>query len=52
MVERKTVLPDKLRRNTPWGTDEFGCYDLNGNGVFFVAGDVVDADDAVNAVVT
>lgn len=35
-VERGTVTPDKLRLNTPWGTHEFGFYDLNGNAVFFV----------------
>ena len=36
MVARKTVAPDKLRRNTPWGTHEFGFYDLNNNAIFFV----------------
>lgn len=35
-VERKTVKPDKLRLNTPWGTHEFGFYDLNKNAVFIV----------------
>lgn len=35
-VERGTVPTDKLRRNTPWGTHEFGFYDLNNNAVFIV----------------
>ena len=33
-VARGTVTPDKLRRATPWGTNEFGFYDPNGNAVF------------------
>ena len=36
LIERGTVPPDKLRLNTPWGTNEFGFYDLNNNAVFFV----------------
>ena len=35
-VERGTVAADKLRRNTPWGTHEFGFYDLNKNAIFIV----------------
>ncbi|MBQ4822438.1 glyoxalase/bleomycin resistance/extradiol dioxygenase family protein [Aquimarina sp. MMG016] len=35
-VERGTVPNDKLRRNTPWGTHEFGFYDMNNNAIFFV----------------
>ena len=35
-VERGTVTSDKLRRNTPWGTHEFGFYDLNNNAIFLV----------------
>ena len=38
-VKRGTVAADKLRRNTPWGTHEFGFYDLNGNAIF-IAQDV------------
>ncbi|MEM9931330.1 MAG: glyoxalase/bleomycin resistance/extradiol dioxygenase family protein, partial [Bacteroidota bacterium] len=34
MVQRGTVTPDKLQRNTSWGTNEFGFYDPNGNAVF------------------
>lgn len=34
-VQRGTVTADKLRRNTDWGTHEFGFYDPNGNAVFF-----------------
>ena len=37
MVERGSVAKDKLRMNTPWGTHEFGFYDLNKNAIFFVA---------------
>ena len=36
LVERGGVSPDKLRRNTPWGTHEFGMYDLNRNALFIV----------------
>lgn len=35
-VARGTVTADKLRRNTPWGTHEFGFFDLNKNAVFIV----------------
>jgi len=35
-VKRGTVSSDKLRRNTPWNTHEFGFYDLNNNAIFFV----------------
>lgn len=33
---RGTVNEDKLQLNTPWGTHEFGFYDLNGNAIFIV----------------
>jgi len=35
-VNRTTVSKHKLRQNTPWGTKEFGVYDLNKNAIFFV----------------
>ncbi|NNJ88274.1 MAG: glyoxalase/bleomycin resistance/extradiol dioxygenase family protein [Eudoraea sp.] len=35
-VKRGTITKDKLRLNTPWGTHEFGFYDLNKNGIFIV----------------
>ncbi|MEM6769978.1 MAG: glyoxalase/bleomycin resistance/extradiol dioxygenase family protein [Bacteroidota bacterium] len=35
-VQRGTVTPDKLRRKTPWGTTEFGFYDLNQNAIFIM----------------
>lgn len=35
-VERGTIAKEKLRLNTPWGTHEFGFYDLNNNGIFIV----------------
>jgi len=35
-VERGTIKPEKLRRNTPWHTHEFGFYDLNENAIFVV----------------
>lgn len=28
------VTVDKFRENTPWNTNEFGFYDLNGNAIF------------------
>lgn len=36
LMERGTVTKDKLQLNTPWGTNEFGFYDLNQNAIFFV----------------
>lgn len=36
LVDRGTITPDKLRNNTPWGTHEFGFFDLNKNAIFFV----------------
>lgn len=35
-VERGTISKEKLRMNTPWGTHEFGFYDLNRNAIFIV----------------
>lgn len=35
-VERGTVKPADFRENTSWGTHEFGFYDLNKNGIFFL----------------
>lgn len=35
-LERQTISPEKLRRNTPWKTHEFGFYDLNKNAIFVV----------------
>jgi hypothetical protein len=35
-VERGTVSKEKLQLNTPWGTNEFGFFDLNQNAIFFV----------------
>lgn len=35
-LERGTITEDRLRMNTPWGTHEFGFYDLNRNAVFIV----------------
>jgi len=35
-VDRGTIPEDKLRMNTPWGTHEFGFYDLNRNALFIV----------------
>ncbi|MAN87192.1 MAG: glyoxalase/bleomycin resistance/extradiol dioxygenase family protein [Algoriphagus sp.] len=36
LVTKGVIPPDKLRLNTPWGTHEFGLYDLNQNAIFFV----------------
>ena len=33
-LSRGTISADKLRRNTQWGTHEFGFYDLNSNAIF------------------
>ena len=33
-VTKGLVSSDKLRRNTPWKTNEFGFFDLNNNAVF------------------
>lgn len=35
-ISRGTIKKEKYRENTPWGTNEFGFYDLNNNGIFFV----------------
>ena len=35
-LNRQSVSRDKLRKNTPWDTHEFGLYDLNKNALFFV----------------
>ncbi len=35
-VNKGTIEREKLRMNTPWGTHEFGFYDLNKNAIFFV----------------
>ena len=36
LVERGAVEGDKLRKNTAWGTHEFGMFDPNKNAIFFV----------------
>ena len=33
-VKRGTVAQGALKLNTPWGTNEFGFYDLNRNAIF------------------
>lgn len=33
-VDRGTITEDKLSKNTAWGTNEFGFFDLNGNAIF------------------
>lgn len=35
-VERGTVAKTKFVSNTPWGTNEFGFFDLNSNAIFIV----------------
>jgi len=32
---KRQGLTNDLRQNTPWGTNEFAFYDLNGNGLTF-----------------
>ena len=36
MIDRGTVSHDKMHWNTPWGTHEFGFFDLNKNAIYFV----------------
>ncbi|MFN5647565.1 MAG: hypothetical protein ACK458_08620 [Sphingobacteriales bacterium] len=36
MIQRGTVTEDALRENTPWGTHEFGVFDLNRNLIFII----------------
>ena len=36
MVQRGTVTENALRENTPWGTHEFGVFDLNNNLIFII----------------
>ncbi|PZX56682.1 VOC family protein [Algoriphagus chordae] len=36
LVIKGILKCDKLRKNTPWGTHEFGLYDLNNNAIFIV----------------
>ena len=36
LVAKGVLTKDKLRKNTSWGTHEFGLYDLNKNAIFFV----------------
>lgn len=35
-VSRGTVSRNKFVAGTPWGTDEFGFFDLNNNAIFIV----------------
>jgi hypothetical protein len=35
-LQRGTITGDKLKNNTPWNTNEFGFYDLNGNAIFIM----------------
>jgi hypothetical protein len=35
-VKRGTVPQEKLRMDTPWGTHEFGFFDLNSNAIFIM----------------
>lgn len=35
-VQRKTVSADQFKADTPWQTNEFGFFDLNGNAIFVV----------------
>ena len=35
-IKRGTITKEKLHMNTPWGTHEFGFYDLNNNAIFMI----------------
>ena len=34
-IKSGIVKPDAMRRNTDWGTHEFGLFDLSGNRILF-----------------
>ena len=36
LVQRRTVSADQFKAGTPWQTNEFGFFDLNGNAIFVV----------------
>lgn len=36
LQQKGVITNDRLRRHTPWGTHEFGLFDLNNNAIFFV----------------
>lgn len=44
LVIKGVVTCDKLRKNTSWGTHEFGLYDLNNNAIFIVEDIVSSAE--------
>lgn len=35
-LERGTITKDKIHKHTPWGTHEFGFFDLNKNPIYIV----------------
>ncbi len=35
-VARGTIKRSQYKKETPWGTNEFGFYDLNMNAIYFV----------------
>lgn len=35
-VQRGTVVQTAFKANTPWGTNEFGFFDLNKNAIFIM----------------
>ena len=35
-LKKGTIKEEALRLNTPWGTNEFGFYDLNKNAIFMM----------------
>ena len=35
-INRGTISRDKFNTNTPWGTNEFGFFDLNNNAIFMM----------------
>lgn len=41
-VNRGIITRDKLRWHTPWGTHEFGFFDLNRNAIFIMQDLAVD----------
>ncbi len=43
-VQRGTIAVDALRTHTPWKTNEFGFFDLNGNAIFIMEDEGVNIE--------
>lgn len=36
LIQRRLVMQDAFKANTPWNTNEFGFFDLNQNAIFIM----------------